>query len=702
MEQLNNRTSTVVIDASAGCPRLVYWGALLPASHELDPLRAAESPAAVHGGIDEQAALSLLPTAGDGFPGRPGLLGARSDGTSWSPRFRLAHVETSTSSARYECVDELAALRVNVEVTLDDSLLLSVSITNTGTSDYLLHSLSPTLPLPGRATEVLDFTGRWSSEFRARRRSWATGALSSTNRRGRTSHDHPPVLFVGEKGFGEWDGAVWGAHLAWSGNHEWFADVLTDGRRYLQMGELLHPGEVVLAPGESYAAPTLVAVHSSTGLTEASWGFHRYLRSLPAAPTTERPVTLNTWEAMYFDHNADRLLALVDAAAECGVERFVLDDGWFSSRRDDTSGLGDWWVSPEAHPNGLEPLISAVRDRGMQFGLWVEPEMLNRDSYLFRSHPEWAAATVGYEAIESRNQLVLDLTNPDAFRHVADALHALLDTYDIGFLKWDMNRDHIQASDSAGRAATHRQTLAVYALMDELRARHPHLEIEGCSSGGGRIDAAVLRRVERVWTSDCNDALERQHIQRGASMFITPEVMGAHIGPERSHTTGRRHDLSFRAATAFFGHLGVECNLLDLAESDRSRLAEAIALHKRFRHLLHHGDVVRFDHPDPSFVVHGVYATDRSEALISIARVSTSAFSHGTNLLFPGLDPDSAYVVRHLPLFDGDRLRGAAQQQPAWTANGVRLTGRLLAQHGLASPALWPEQAMLAHATRDH
>jgi alpha-galactosidase len=247
------------------------------------------------------------------------------------------------------------------------------------------------------------------------------------------------------------------------------------------------------------------------------------------------------------------------------------------------------------YPDGLAPLIDHVTGLGMEFGIWVEPEMVNPDSDLLRAHPDWALTTDGYEPVLGRNQLVLDLGRPDAFAHILGLLDALLTDHDISYVKWDMNRDHVQGSGATGSAGTHAQTLALYALLDELRSRHPAVEFESCASGGGRVDLEILQRAERVWTSDCNDALERQTIQRGASMLLPPEVMGAHIGPRRAHTTGRRHTLAFRAATALFGHLGVEWNVARLDADERSRLAEVIELHKRFRPLLHSGDVVRFD-----------------------------------------------------------------------------------------------------------
>ena len=451
---------------------------------------------------------------------------------------------------------------------------------------------------------------------------------------------------------------MWGAHLAWSGNHRVLAERLPDGRRYLQLGELLHPGEVVLQPGERYETPEVIATYG-VGLTPASWGFHRS-RALTgdASRPPPRKVLLNTWEAVYFDHDLDRLRRLADVAASVGVERFVLDDGWFGSRRNDRSGLGDWTVSADAHPGGLSPIIDHVRSLDMDFGIWVEPEMVSPDSDLFRAHPDWVLATDGYQPVLGRHQLVLDLGRPGAYAHVLGQLDALLSEHAIAYVKWDMNRDHVQGSGSDGAAGTHAQTMALYRLLDELRARHPSVEIESCASGGGRIDHEILRRTQRVWTSDCNDALERQTIQRGASMFVPPEVMGAHIGPPRSHTTGRVHSLAFRAATAMFGHLGIEWNLLELDERDLADLTAVIELHRRFRPLLHSGDVVRFDadlegvgHSDsPVAHAHGVYAADRSEALIAFVQLRTGTSLAPSPLRLPGLDAERTYRAQVLDL----------------------------------------------------
>ena len=694
---LRGASFDVVVDTSTATPTVVYWGQPLGEAPNLAALDVALDRPAVAGAVGSVAPISVVPLHADGFVGRPGLAGRRGGGRDWAPRFTATTHRVDGEVLTVESHDDVAGLALTTEFTVADALTVRVTVTNVGDRRYSLDAATVSLPLPSDADELLRFEGRWAREFHPVRTPWHHGAVVSEHRRGRTSHEHVPLLFAGAAGFGEWVGEVHGIHLAWSGNHTLLAERLADGRRYVQAGELLHPGEVVLESGESYTTPAVVGVYSATGLTPATWGFHRTVRRSPAHPTTPRPVLLNTWEAVYFDHDLDTLRELADVAAAVGIERFVLDDGWFGSRRDDTSGLGDWWVSAAVYPEGLAPLIDHVTGLGMEFGIWVEPEMVNPDSDLFREHPEWALTTEGYEPVLGRNQLVLDLGRPEAFAHVLGLLDALLAEHDIAYVKWDMNRDHVQGSGAQGAPGTHAQTIALYALLDELRRRHPDVEFESCASGGGRVDHEILRRVERVWTSDCNDALERQTIQRGASMLIPPEVMGAHIGPTRAHTTGRVHTLAFRAATALFGHLGVEWNVARLDDDRRAALAEAIAAHKRFRPLLHSGDVVRFD-TDAPYLAHGVYSTDRSEALVSFAQLATAPSLTPPELRLPGLDPDGRYRVEHVAL--PDERWGMSATQPAWLTDGVELTGRQLAAHGLRPPVMHPESAVLFSLTR--
>lgn len=697
IERLITADTEVVVVCGPGPVAIAHWGTPLGDAAALDALLALADPGTVPGTPLWRAALPVVPEHGSGFDGRPGLSGSRDSGRDFAPRFTVTDVQrTSRGAAQHlsvTAVDATAGLELVTDLTLGASLRVRCTLTNTGDDVYRLAELLVTLPVPDHAAEVMSLGGRWTAEFTPDRRTWWSGSIGAQNRRGRTSHESVPLVIATEPGASEWAGGVWAAHLAWSGNHQWSAERTTDGRRMIQLGELLHAGEVRLGPGVSYATPEVVAVHSSRGLTPMSWGFHRAVRADQTHSRRPRPVTFNSWEAVYFDHDLARLTELARVAADIGVERFVLDDGWFGGRRDDTAGLGDWWVSPDAHPAGLGPLIDTVHAAGMEFGIWVEPEMINPDSDLYRAHPEWALVDDRYKPVMHRSQLVLDLTRADAYAHVHAALDRLLVDHPIDFIKWDMNRNHTQATDSQGSAGTHRQTSAAYRLLDELRITHPTVEIESCASGGARIDHAILQRSDRVWTSDNNDALERQRIQAGASLFIPPEVMGAHIGPRRSHTTGRVIDIGFRAHTALFGHFGIEADLTEFNASELEVVRAAITLYRAHRALLHGGDTVRFDMAGP-WLAHGVYAPDRSRALVSVAALDLSRTAATEPVRMPDLDADRRYRVSPIRL-PHDRAVANLVAPPWWEAGEMFATGRQLAVHGVRVPTLHPGSAVL-------
>jgi alpha-galactosidase len=463
-------------------------------------------------------------------------------------------------------------------------------------------------------------------------------------------------------------------------------------------GELLLPGEIRLATGDSYTSPWLYGSYGS-GLDEVARRFHRHLRAREPRVSTDRPVTLNVWEAVYFEHDVDRLLDLAERAAAVGVERYVLDDGWFGSRRNELSGLGDWVVSPDVWPRGLHPLIDRVRKLGMQFGLWFEPEMVNPDSDLARAHPEWIMAARAGWPVESRNQQVLNLGIPEAYDHVKAQILAILDEYDIGYIKWDHNRDLIEAGTQpdGGRPGVHAQTLAVYRLMDEVRAARAGLEIESCSSGGARVDLEVLRRTDRIWVSDNIDPHDRQSMLRWTTQLIPPEYMGSHIASGRSHSTGRRHTLGFRAATAIFGHLGIEWDLAEATAAETAELAGWVAFYKEQRELLLSGDLVRMDGYDDRVLVHGVVAPDRSRALFALVTLDSPYPDPAAPTRFRGLDRDRLYRVR--PVQPEPEHAGA--EPPEWWGadrQGQIFSGAALEHAGVATPRMHPDQVVLYRA----
>jgi alpha-galactosidase len=730
---------TAVVDLTDGrLPALPYWGADLGELSAADVralARASEFPGAPNI-IDDHVRLAVLPEHWTGWLGRPGLSGSRS-GRDWSPKFATTALlvdgedrsgdgtgliaTDGPTEIEVQAVDDVAGLSLTLTIGLTAGGLLRAraAVTNTGEPGYQVQGLTPAFPVPPVAREVLDMCGRWGKERIAQRSPLQVGLHLRENRRGRTGADAATVLHVGTPGFSFGSGEVWAVHTGWSGNHVHYAEQLSTGEQVVGGGELLLPGEVELGTGDTYASPWLYGSYGE-GLDQVARRFHRFLRARPNHPSTARPVTINVWEAVYFDHDLDRLIDLAERAAALGVERYVLDDGWFGSRRDDHSGLGDWTVSADVWPNGLHPLVDKVTGLGMEFGLWFEPEMVNLDSDVARAHPEWVMATGDRTPVESRFQQVINLGLPDCYAYIRDSIFAILGEYEIGYIKWDHNRDLVDAgTQPEGRPGVHEQTLAFYRLLDEIKAAFPGLEIESCSSGGARVDLGVLERTERVWVSDCIDPLERQEMHRWTTQLIPPELMGAHIASGRSHTTGRQHDLDFRAATAIFGHLGIEWDLAKASEQELSDLRVWIDFYKEHRDLLLGGDLVRIDFPDDSLNAHGVVSPDRSRAIYSLVSVSRSALVSTGRVPLPGLDPDRRYRV--VPV---ERLLPRSGRVPTWWGLrtpsweeihelppgtrpvlqpdgelGVELTGAALARAGVMPASINPDHAVIYQVT---
>jgi alpha-galactosidase len=414
--------------------------------------------------------------------------------------------------------------------------------------------------------------------------------------------------------------------------------------------------------------------------------FHGFLRQtvLPArADWGPRKVHLNSWEALGFGLSQDKLIALAEDAASLGIERFVLDDGWFGGRRNDQTSLGDWTVSPDVFPEGLGPLIARVHDLGMDFGLWVEPEMVSPDSDLYRAHPDWCLHTEGRARPTMRGQLALDMARAEVRDYLFEGLDALLRAHPIAYLKWDHNRDLFPSA--AG------QTQGFYALLDRLRAAHPHVEIETCASGGGRIDFGVLSRCTRVWPSDNNDPIERLRIIPAWSQFLPLEVLGSHVGPSPNPITGRQTSMDFRAKVAIFGHMGVEADPARMTEQDRATLAAHIAVYKAWREVLHNGALHRLVHPDPD--VTGMLVTHGDKALALVAQTAFSPVFDAAPVRLAGLEPEARYrVTLHEPW--PPKARHYLADPDAWRS-GLTLSGTALMSHGLALPLTHPETAWL-------
>ncbi|WP_238165460.1 alpha-galactosidase [Kribbella caucasensis] len=723
------------MDLTSGrLPSVPHWGpdlGDLTAADAAALSRASEfphEPSLPHDAVR----LAVLPEHWTGWVGRPGLSGSRG-GRDWSPKFattalRIDGQPTTAADGsmvttegpteiEVDAVDAVAelALTVTIGLTAGGVLRVRARVTNTGSQLYGLSSLTLALPIPPLAREILDMCGRWGKERIAQRSPFPVGIHLRENRKGRTGADAATVLHAGTPGFSFQHGEIWAVHTGWSGNHVHYAERLSTGEQVIGGGELLLPGEVELGEGVSYTSPWLYGSYG-VGLDEVARRFHRFLRARPQHPSPDRPVTINVWEAVYFDHDLERLVDLAERAAALGVERYVLDDGWFGSRRDDHSGLGDWTVSPDIWPDGLHPIVDKVKELGMEFGLWFEPEMINIDSDAARAHPDWVMATGDRLPVESRFQQVINLGIPECYAFVRNAIFAILAEYDIDYIKWDHNRDLVDAgTQPAGRPGVREQTLAFYRLVDEIKAAHPMLEIESCSAGGARVDLGVLERTERVWVSDCIDPHERQQMHRWTTQLIPPELMGAHIASGESHTTGRVHDLDYRAATAVFGHLGIEWDLAKASPAEMEELSSWIGFYKQHRGLLLAGDLVRVDFPDASMNVHGVVAPDRSTAIYSVVAVDRSEVVSVGRVPLRGLDPERRYRVKPVKELLSRRMR-----PPLWWGlrpptvdeyqapnpgerprlvpdgeQGVELTGAALAHAGLMPANVDPDHAVL-------
>ena len=646
--RLHGNKSTVVLKSAAqGLPEIVYWGGRL--NEVIDEELAGLTDTVITGGyLDQFPALSIVPELGAGFHGEAGLEGHRQR-HDWAPRFRVTGTEQMDDAIVFECHDPVARLRLDIEVCMDvdtDVLALRSTLTNLADGEFLLHRLSNTVSLPGQADELLTFNGHWAREFVSERQRWPGNRVIKENRKGRTSSDAFPGIVAGSAGFTEQHGEVFGLHLATSGNHRIVAEKALQGGRYIQAGEWLYPGEIALGKDQSYATPWLYGSWSGEGLSRMSLQFHRFLKKRLQLDVAARPrkVHFNSWEAVYFFHQPKALLKLVDQAAAIGVERFILDDGWFRGRNNDTAGLGDWYVDEHKHPGGLHYLVDAVNQQGMEFGLWFEPEMVNPDSDLYRAHPDWALQLEGYDQVLGRNQMVLDMSRAEVFDYLYERLDSLLNEYNIAYIKWDMNRDLVQPG-SFGVASVHQQVQALYRLMARLNQAHPQVEIESCASGGARIDFEILRYTQRIWASDCIDPVERQRLQYAYSIFCTNEIMGSHVSVEKAHTTGRSSNLIFRLMTTLYGHMGLELALDTLTGEDETIVRRFVEYYKTHRQFFHTGDWVRIDTPESYLLCNGIVAADKERASFTVAALDRGDYLMPARLRLAHLDAGKRYQL---------------------------------------------------------
>lgn len=697
--RLDSATTTVLLHAknTDDIPAIIWLGSRLHQPVSESALSALIDLPLPMAKLDSSVPHSLFPQTASGADFAPALCGHRS-GSFFSHLFTCTGVTQHDQSIIVQLSDKAAELSVAIDLTLHEAssvLSISTTIINNGTSPFQIDSLvSATIPLPGDFSECLSLQGRWGLEFQQHRHTLGPGRLELINHRGRTSHELYPGVVTGEAHFNEQHGHVIATQLAWSGSHRTIIEKLSDGSTSLQSGISLDSGELCLAAGEAFTTPPLY-VTAAIGLNQASQCMHSFARSniLPDWTRATRPVHANSWEALYFDHDINKLRDLIDAAAALGAERFVLDDGWFPARRSDNAGLGDWVVDKSVYPDGLHPLVEYVRRAGMQFGLWFEPEMVNPDSDLYRAHPEWALHLTPYNTPLARHQLVLNLDLPAVSDYLFNQISALVTEYDIDYIKWDFNRDLVLAGDGQ-TSRLHKQPAACYQLMNRLNTAHPKLEIESCASGGARADWGILKHTGRVWTSDSIDAIDRVNIQRGYSLFNPPEIMGAHIGHEEAHLTGRSIDIHTRAIVALQGQPGFEIDARHISTSEADTIRHYIKLYKKHRDWIARACSWRLDCATKNLSLSGLVSEDQNTSLwFAIATASLPTTTPG-KMKLAGLDSKRIYKAR-LASANIKHFQTFSKHVPLWLTDDISASGETLMTIGLTLPIMPAQSAML-------
>ncbi len=544
-----------------------------------------------------------------------------------------------------------------------------------------LQSAAWYLPI-GDGYRLRYLTGRWAGEWQLTEEPVHTGLKVLESRRGSTSSQANPWFAVDrDENSDSEHGAVWFGALGWSGS--WRISVEQTPHQQVRVtgGFNTFDFGYRLAPGESLTTPPFYAGYTDGGIGEASRILHTFERTeiLPnRSGLRTRPVLYNSWEATEFNVDETGQKALADKAASLGVERFVMDDGWFGQRKNDHAGLGDWYVNPQKFPNGLGPLIRHVKDLGMDFGLWVEPEMVNPDSDLYRKHPEWAMHFEGRPRTEARNQLVLNLARDDVREYIFHSLDELITANDIAFLKWDYNRNfsepgwpEIPPDQQKNLWVRYGENL--YNILDRLRQKHPVLEIESCSGGGGRVDLGILRRAEQVWSSDNTEAFDRLTIQQGFTYAYTPHIMMDWV-TDVPNFNGRSVPLQFRFLVAMQGSLGIGANLNRWQTEDFALAKHMISVYKSIRETVQNGALYRLALPTAGNFIASEYVSEDQSQVVLFAFSHSQQFGRSVPpVLLRGLDERAIYTLARLD----------AKPQPKNSTSPGKLSGAYLMHHGV-------------------
>ena len=487
-----------------------------------------------------------------------------------------------------------------------DAIAKSVRIVNGGDETINLKSvISSVTSFFDKDFDFVHLEGGWARERSIQKRPLINGIMSVDSKRVSSSHFHSPFLALSRPNATETEGEVYGFSLVYSGNH--IEQVEVNPYDLVRVNVGINPFDFgwMLSPGEEFQAPEVILTYSDKGFGNMSRAFHKLYRTRLCRGKyrdCERPVLINNWEATYFDFNEEKLLNIAKKAKTVGVELMVLDDGWFGKRNDERSSLGDWVVNREKLPDGIESLAKKIEELGMKFGLWFEPEMISKDSDLFRSHPDWYIHVENREGTPSRCQFVLDLTREDVREYVYNSIASVLKSAPISYVKWDMNRNITELGSEKLPAerqseVAHRYILGIYEVLERITTEFPDVLFEGCSGGGGRFDAGMIHYFTQYWTSDDSDAVERMYIQHGTSLVMPASTMGAHVSAVPNHQVWRTTPLKTRGNVAFAGQLGYELDLNTLTDEEIEEVKEQICTYKKIRETIHNGDMYRLRNP---------------------------------------------------------------------------------------------------------
>lgn len=545
----------------------------------------------------------------------------------------------------------------------------SVRLLHRGEGDIRIEKVfSSCLDLPDSDYELLHLSGAWSRERHIKKRSLEQGIQGIYSMRGASSAEHNPFIALLRKGASEEYGEVLGFSLVYSGNHLEQVEVDTDNAARVLIG--IHPDTFSwnLKKGESFQSPEAIIVYSDSGLNAMSRSFHKFFNTRLVNgywKDRERPILINNWEATEMDFDEKKILDIAIKAKEAGIELFVLDDGWFGERNNDKSGLGDWYVKNfKKLPEGVSGLSKKIRKLGMKFGLWFEPEMVNKNSDLYRKHPDWVIAAPDRNMSQGRNQYVLDFSNPLVVEYIYRAMKKVISEAGISYIKWDMNRYITECYSAAHQAKDqgkifHKYILGVYGLYEKLKTDFPEVLFESCSSGGARSDPGMLYYAPQSWISDDTDAIERLKIQYGTSIVYPISSMGAHISAVPNQQNGRMTPMKTRANVAFFGAFGYELDLNELTKEGMEEVKEQVRFVKKHRKLLQYGDFYRLQNPfEGNIAAWMSVSEDKQEAIVGYYRILGEVNKAYKRLKLQGLDEKKLYMVNgdEKQVYYGDEL----------------------------------------------